>query len=128
MAHLVTILLVLCAILLQAAACLRVPNGLVAPVSPRASRVCCSATNDDAQQSPSANIVAQQSPFAGQGGSSTSAASTLDFTVANVNKVLDEVRPYLIADGGNVEVLGVQEADMSVQLGAAHVARVHPAL
>lgn len=28
----------------------------------------------------------------------------LEFTVANVDKVLDEVRPYLIADGGNVVV------------------------
>lgn len=35
--------------------------------------------------------------------------SALDFTQANVDKVLDEVRPYLIADGGNVSVERVSE-------------------
>ncbi|KAL3929107.1 MAG: hypothetical protein SGPRY_002099, partial [Prymnesium sp.] len=34
----------------------------------------------------------------------------------NVDKVLDEVRPYLIADGGNVAVAGVDLETRDVQL------------
>jgi hypothetical protein len=33
----------------------------------------------------------------------------LPLTKENVDKVLDEVRPYLIADGGNVAVEGIDE-------------------
>ena len=40
----------------------------------------------------------------------------LELTVATVDTVLDEVRPYLVADGGNVAVVGVDEATRSVQL------------
>eukprot|EP00903_Cladosiphon_okamuranus_P019159 g17622.t1 len=36
-----------------------------------------------------------------------SECNDLEFTLDNVDKVLDEVRPYLIADGGNVRVMGV---------------------
>ena len=53
------------------------------------------------------------------GDASTAAASRsagLELTVANVDTVLDEVRPYLVADGGNVAVVGVDEATRSVQL------------
>ena len=39
-----------------------------------------------------------------------------ELTRDNVDKVLDEVRPYLVADGGNVAVVGVDEATRSVQL------------
>jgi NifU-like domain len=43
------------------------------------------------------------SPFASsEEGAATGEA--LDFTLANVDKVLEEVRPYLISDGGNVSV------------------------
>jgi Fe-S cluster biogenesis protein NfuA len=31
----------------------------------------------------------------------------LEFTIENVNKVLDEIRPYLISDGGNVSVKSI---------------------
>lgn len=40
----------------------------------------------------------------------------IPFTKENVDKVLDEVRPYLIADGGNVEVVSVDEFTRSVSL------------
>lgn len=40
----------------------------------------------------------------------------IEFTKENVDKVLDEVRPYLIADGGNVEVVSVDEFTRSVSL------------
>jgi Fe-S cluster biogenesis protein NfuA len=39
-----------------------------------------------------------------------------DFTVENVDRVLDEVRPYLISDGGNVAVVSVDPATMGVSL------------
>ncbi|KAL3778167.1 hypothetical protein ACHAW5_008969 [Stephanodiscus triporus] len=35
----------------------------------------------------------------------------LDLTIENVDAVLDEVRPYLISDGGNVSVRGVDDGD-----------------
>mmetsp|Transcript_23964 Transcript_23964/g.45772 ORF Transcript_23964/g.45772 Transcript_23964/m.45772 type:complete len:346 (+) Transcript_23964:563-1600(+) len=40
----------------------------------------------------------------------------LEFTVDNVDKVLDEVRPYLISDGGNVSVQSVEEDTGNVYL------------
>jgi Fe-S cluster biogenesis protein NfuA len=40
----------------------------------------------------------------------------LAFTAANVDRVLNEVRPYLIADGGNVSVERVDEANQNVYL------------
>jgi len=40
----------------------------------------------------------------------------LDFTAENVDKVLDEIRPYLISDGGNVAVQRVDEETRSVYL------------
>lgn len=40
----------------------------------------------------------------------------LEFTFANVDKVLDEVRPYLQADGGNVAVVEVDKEKRSVKL------------
>ena len=48
-------------------------------------------------------------PIVGLGGG-------LDFTVENVDKVLNEVRPYLIADGGNVGVVGIDEETRDVKL------------
>ena len=33
-----------------------------------------------------------------------------------VNTALDEVRPYLIADGGNVEVAGVEDGTVYLRL------------
>lgn len=47
---------------------------------------------------------------------SPSVAEVIEFTKENVDKILDEVRPYLIADGGNVEVVSVNDFERSVQL------------
>jgi hypothetical protein len=40
----------------------------------------------------------------------------LEFNAESVNLVLDEVRPYLIADGGNVSVDRVEEDTRNVYL------------
>ncbi|KAI4329821.1 hypothetical protein MLD38_028164 [Melastoma candidum] len=40
----------------------------------------------------------------------------LDLTIKNVDLVLDDVRPYLIADGGNVEVVSVDDGVVSLKL------------
>ena len=37
-------------------------------------------------------------------------------TPETVNATLDEVRPYLIADGGNVEVAGVEDGTVYLRL------------
>ena len=46
-----------------------------------------------------------------------------DLTPETVNAALDEVRPYLIADGGNVEVASVDEGVVFLRLQAS---RPHP--
>lgn len=38
----------------------------------------------------------------------------LDFTKANVDNVLDDIRPFLVADGGNIDVVAVNPDDRSV--------------
>ena len=47
---------------------------------------------------------------------SEEAASSLKFTKENVDKAVEEVRPYLIADGGNVSVDIVEEENKNVYL------------
>jgi Fe-S cluster biogenesis protein NfuA len=46
----------------------------------------------------------------------TAEGGVLAFTPENVDKVLDEVRPYLISDGGNVSVERVVASEMNVYL------------
>ncbi|KAK9136644.1 hypothetical protein Sjap_007238 [Stephania japonica] len=46
-------------------------------------------------------------------------AQTFELTVKNVDLVLEEVRPYLIADGGNVDVVSVEDGVISLQLQGA---------
>eukprot|EP00546_Thalassionema_frauenfeldii_P014103 CAMPEP_0178908064 /NCGR_PEP_ID=MMETSP0786-20121207/7716_1 /TAXON_ID=186022 /ORGANISM="Thalassionema frauenfeldii, Strain CCMP 1798" /LENGTH=318 /DNA_ID=CAMNT_0020579927 /DNA_START=158 /DNA_END=1114 /DNA_ORIENTATION=+ len=55
------------------------------------------------------------SPFANQDESTTD-KNDLPFTIESVNSVLDEVRPYLISDGGNVSVQKVDETKRDVYL------------
>ena len=62
----------------------------------------------------------KKSPVADMDGekkaSSESKAAPREFTVENVDKVLEEVRPYLISDGGNVAVVSVDAETMGVTL------------
>lgn len=49
-------------------------------------------------------------------------AHELELTHQNVDTVLEEVRPYLIADGGNVDVVSVEDGVISLKLqGLAQV-------
>eukprot|EP00201_Polytomella_parva_P020480 CAMPEP_0175042384 /NCGR_PEP_ID=MMETSP0052_2-20121109/2534_1 /TAXON_ID=51329 ORGANISM="Polytomella parva, Strain SAG 63-3" /NCGR_SAMPLE_ID=MMETSP0052_2 /ASSEMBLY_ACC=CAM_ASM_000194 /LENGTH=161 /DNA_ID=CAMNT_0016305191 /DNA_START=412 /DNA_END=897 /DNA_ORIENTATION=- len=43
----------------------------------------------------------------------------LELTKENVEYVLDEVRPYLVADGGNVEFLAIEGSIVKLQLRGA---------
>lgn len=44
------------------------------------------------------------------------AGVALEMTVESVDRALDEVRPYLISDGGNVEVVSVTEGIVRVKM------------
>lgn len=46
-------------------------------------------------------------------------AKQLELTLKNVDLVLEDVRPYLIADGGNVDVVSVEDGIISLQLQGA---------
>ncbi|KAL5700770.1 NifU-like protein 1 [Ranunculus cassubicifolius] len=46
-------------------------------------------------------------------------AETFELTVKNVDLVLEEVRPYLISDGGNVDVVSVEDGIISLKLQGA---------
>ena len=63
------------------------------------------ATNDDGVASQPDSYVVGPTGSAG-----------LLLTVENVDKVLDEIRPYLIADGGNVAVVSVDDFTRSISL------------
>ena len=56
------------------------------------------------------------SPFDQPTAYATTDGEELPFTKDNVDKVLDEIRPYLISDGGNVSVDSVNEETRSVYL------------
>jgi Fe-S cluster biogenesis protein NfuA len=65
--------------------------------------------------------VAAGSPAADNSGSDNAAAE-LDpraLTLANVERALDELRPYLMADGGNVEVVEIDGPIVKVRLQGA---------
>jgi Fe-S cluster biogenesis protein NfuA len=44
---------------------------------------------------------------------------TAQETLANVEKALDEIRPFLISDGGNIKLLSIEDAVVKVQLEGA---------
>ena len=44
---------------------------------------------------------------------------TAEETLNNVEKALDEIRPFLISDGGNIKLLSIEESIVKVQLEGA---------
>lgn len=66
----------------------------------------------------------RQSPIKSSAGNGSSAglysAQELELNPQNVDTVLEEVRPYLIADGGNVDVVSVEDGVVSLKLQGAH--------
>ncbi|KAK7259175.1 hypothetical protein RIF29_24775 [Crotalaria pallida] len=46
-------------------------------------------------------------------------AHKFDLTASNVDLVLEDVRPYLISDGGNVDVVSVEDGVISLKLQGA---------
>jgi lysyl-tRNA synthetase class 2 len=46
----------------------------------------------------------------------TNTETYLDFTKENIDKVLDEIRPYLIQDGGNVAIVDIDKTTRSITL------------
>jgi Fe-S cluster biogenesis protein NfuA len=46
-------------------------------------------------------------------------AATLELTNENIETVLDELRPYLMADGGNVELVEVEGPVVRLRLQGA---------
>lgn len=59
-----------------------------------------------------ASVEAEGSAAFGQ----LSKTAPLELTVENVDKVLNKIRPYLIADGGNVAVVDVDSYERSIKL------------
>lgn len=48
-------------------------------------------------------------------------AQKFELTAQNVDLVLEDVRPYLISDGGNVDVVSVQDGVVSLKLQGANI-------
>jgi Fe-S cluster biogenesis protein NfuA len=44
---------------------------------------------------------------------------TTEETVENVEKALDEIRPFLMSDGGNIKLLSIEDFIVKVQLEGA---------
>lgn len=48
-----------------------------------------------------------------------SATQTMELTSENVEKVLDDLRPYLMSDGGNVELVDIEGPIVKLRLQGA---------
>ena len=48
-----------------------------------------------------------------------SATQTMELTTENVEKVLDDLRPYLMSDGGNVELVEIDGPVVKLRLQGA---------
>lgn len=44
---------------------------------------------------------------------------TIKETIDNVEKALEEIRPFLMSDGGNIKLLSIEEGVVKVQLEGA---------
>ncbi len=72
-----------------------------------------SISNSNSDNGNDNNVI--ESPFVSTT-SNSNRNTYLDFTKENVDKVLDEIRPYLIQDGGNVAVVSIDEKTRSISL------------
>lgn len=79
---------------------------------------CYGTENDNKNGQAEAEIA---SPFRDNGKDTSGlySAVTHDLTPENVDLVLNDVRPYLVADGGNVEVASVEDGVISLRLQGA---------
>mmetsp|Transcript_22671 Transcript_22671/g.73354 ORF Transcript_22671/g.73354 Transcript_22671/m.73354 type:complete len:346 (-) Transcript_22671:198-1235(-) len=93
-----------------------VRSAVFAPIAPslRPSRIAGAAMNETPVSSPFEAAAA--APVGASAAPAVAGGAVLDFTAANVDRVLEEVRPYLISDGGNVAVVGLDEATRNVYL------------
>ncbi|XP_065860281.1 nifU-like protein 1, chloroplastic [Euphorbia lathyris] len=66
-------------------------------------------------------VIRATSPTAAPGSQSPGlySAQKFELTAQNVDLVLEDVRPYLIADGGNVDVVSVEDGVISLKLQGA---------
>lgn len=68
----------------------------------------------------SKTAIRASNPTARTGSSSSSpglySAKKFELTAQNVDLVLEDVRPYLISDGGNVDVVSVEDGIISLKL------------
>lgn len=88
-------------------------------VDPRPARVSEEAPDGATSAASAEQIV---SPFMRPGApalASSAAAEAPEMTVESVDRALEAVRPYLIADGGNVEVVGVEQGIVLLRLQGA---------
>ncbi|KAG1371389.1 NifU-like protein 1, chloroplastic [Cocos nucifera] len=75
-------------------------------------------SSDGPITTPSSNPLVA-SAATGPSSSGLYSAKVFELTAENVNLVLDDVRPYLIADGGNVDVVSVEDGIISLKLQGA---------
>ncbi|CAH8306004.1 unnamed protein product [Eruca vesicaria subsp. sativa] len=67
-------------------------------------------SQEEAKSSPFASVEAPPGLYSAQ---------TFDLTPQNVDLVLEDVRPFLISDGGNVDVVSVEDGVVSLKLQGA---------
>lgn len=76
----------------------------------------------EAGTKPSPEAIAAQTAAASSGSSGqqivklATCETTKDFTIENIDLVLNEVRPYLIADGGNVAIVSIDKVTRGIKL------------
>jgi Fe-S cluster biogenesis protein NfuA len=71
------------------------------------------------EQAPATPIVSPFTTSAVQETAGPASGEDLEMSIESVDKVLDEVRPILIADGGNVEVVSVDDGVVRLRLQGA---------
>jgi Fe-S cluster biogenesis protein NfuA len=63
--------------------------------------------------------MSSEAPAASPEAIAGSSADPRALTIENVERVLDELRPYLMADGGNVEIVEIDGPVVKVRLQGA---------